>query len=180
MQADLFQEFGKALLQYLPVAFGLLFTAERRGMDANAEAIIAEIKHGCPSKVARDGIALFVERPQAELWLGHVLPRCPQTQLSGCLCFRQNATPTLEYQAKAELGLRITEHRQICQQFSDAPKSAVEKSTQTLIKIGRNWSNQAKTKRADDHKKLFCRELRAAFNLYIIIADTPRRHGYGW
>ena len=61
MQADLFQEFGKALLQYLPVAFGLLFTAERRGMDANAEAIIAEIKHGCPSEVTRNAVALFVE-----------------------------------------------------------------------------------------------------------------------
>ena len=87
---------------------------------------------------------------------------------------------TLEYQAEAELGLRITERRRIYQHFSGEPKSAVEKSAQTFIKIRRNWCNQAKTKRADDHKKLFCRELRAAFKLYIIIADTPRRHGYGW
>ena len=97
MQTELFQKFGKPLLQYLPVAFGLLFTAERRGMDANAEAIIAEIKHSCPSKVTLDAVALFVERPQAELWLGYALLRRRQTQLSSCLCFRQNAMPTLEY-----------------------------------------------------------------------------------
>ena len=42
MQVELYQKFGMALLQYLPVAFGPFFSAERRGMEANAGAIITD------------------------------------------------------------------------------------------------------------------------------------------